>query len=130
MNKTKMLSLSLAFALGLGCVDTCAQRQAARGWLELEHAQRTYRERVEPLPLPSHRQLEVIERSQRLDLRQMQQKDQRALSTAERESRLAPRSNLGADPIPFRDATTNIRRRAQRYRQRLHQQQSGLPFGR
>lgn len=45
------------------------QRTEARGWLQLDQEQRTYRERVEPLQPQEEATLEQLERRQQLDLR-------------------------------------------------------------
>lgn len=105
-------------------------RTEARGWLRLESAQRSERDRIEPLSLEETRALEVIERGQRLRLRALEQANRRAADRAERSARLTPMSNLGVGTLPARDAAADIRRRAERYRQRLNDQQLGLPFGR
>lgn len=106
------------------------ERRAARGWLELEQDQRAYRSRVAPLDLKQQRQLETIERSQRLDLRAIQQRDAREVDRRERQQRLQPRSNLDAHSVPRRDAAADSRRRAERHRATIRSQQQGLPFSR
>lgn len=103
---------------------------AARGWLELAQDQRSYRDRTGPLDLKQERQLEVIERSQRLDLRALQQRDARELERAERAQRLAPPGALNSTRVPARDAAADIRRRAERHRSNIRRQQQGLPFHR
>lgn len=105
-------------------------RREARGWIELEQDQRTYRNKVETIDLQQQRELEVIERSQQLDLRALQQRDRRELDRVEREQRLTPPSNLDRGRIQTRDAAADIRRRAERHRSNIRLQQEGLPFGR
>lgn len=104
------------------------ERRAARGWLELEQDQRAYRDRVAPLDLKEQRQLEVIERSQQLGLRRLQQRNARQRDKLERQRRVTPPGNLDAYNVPKRDAAADIRRRAERHRSMIRSQQQGLPF--
>ncbi len=109
-----------------GALEARQERHAARGWLELEQEQRAYRDRVEPLDLQQQRELEIIERSQQLDLRRLQQRNVRDLDRLERQRRLRPPSK--AYNVPKRDAAADIRRRAERHRSMIRSQQRGLPF--
>ncbi len=131
-----LLALTLPIAVaeapsaGADAHAASAQRREARGWIELEQNQRAYRDRVEPLGLKQQRQLETIERSQGVDLRALQQRDAREIERLERQQRITPSSNLDRTRAPTRDATTDIRRRAERHRTNIRLQQEGLPFRR
>lgn len=96
--------------------ESAQERRAARSWLELEQEQRAYRNRVAPLDLKQHRQLEIIERSQQLDLRRLQQGNARELDRLERQRRLTPPSNLNTYNGPRWGSAGDNRRRAERHR--------------
>jgi hypothetical protein len=103
-----------------------AEQWTASGWLQLERDQRTYRERVAPLDLQEQRELGVIERSQRNDLRAREQRVDRA-------EQLDRRRSLGpgqARPVPRRDYAAERRRALERQRLDVQTQQQGLPYGR
>jgi hypothetical protein len=100
-------------------------RREARGWLELEQDQASYREPVLPLDLREQRQLEVIERSQRNDLRALQQRQQREVQLKRRSMRRAPKLD-----VPRRDPLQPQRRAVERLRLRIQMQQDGLSYGR
>lgn len=103
------------------------ERSDARGWLELEQEQRAYRDRVAPLDLKQQRQLEIIERSQRLDLRRIQQRDTREIERLERQQRLRSPTARDAYSLPRRGAAADIQRRAEQRRARIrNQQEDGL----
>lgn len=104
------------------------QRREAAGWLELSRSQRAYRERVAPLTLREQRELSVIERSQRLDLRAEEQRRRRAIAAERREQPLA--QPPGVQPLPPRVLAPRLRRDDDRLRLRLQMQQQRLPFGR
>ncbi len=73
-----MLGLVLCLtAVPSGLVDA-DDRIGASGWLQLERDQRTFRERAGPLDLREQRELSVIERRQRTDLRALDQRLDRA----------------------------------------------------
>lgn len=95
-----LMALSLAWPLALPAAgEGAAQpRREARGWLQLERDQSTYRERREPLSPSASRDLEQIERRQDLGLRQLQQDQQRAVREAERRERFTPPGS--APPLP------------------------------
>jgi hypothetical protein len=105
---------------------SAAEHWSATGWLQLERDQRTYRERVAPLDLQEQRELGVIERSQRNDLRALEQRVDRA-------ERLDRHREAGPDrarPVPRRDYGAERRRALQRQRLDVQIQQQGLPYGR
>jgi hypothetical protein len=106
------------------------QRREARGWLELDIEQRAYRDRPPKLDLQQRRQLDALERSQRVDLRAAQQRHQRTLEQSQRERRLSPPGNLGAPTLPMRDNAADIRRRAERHRLDIRSQQDAMSFRR
>jgi hypothetical protein len=113
----------------LSCAVATPQPSAAgdmraTGWLQLERDQRRYRERVEPLDPREERQLEVIERSQRDDLRAAQQRLERAERFDDRQQRMTP-----APVVPRRDWGAERRRVIERKRLEVQMQQQGLPFG-
>ncbi len=95
-----LAALSLVWPLSLqGAEGAAAQaRREARGWLQLEREQSTYRERREPLSPSASRDLGQIERRQDLDLRQIQQGQQRAVREAERRERFTPPGSV--PPLP------------------------------
>ena len=104
-------------------------RREARGWLQLERDQQTYRERVEPLDLRDQRRLETIERSQRNELRAFEQQQRRELRTESRSDRLgqgvdAPRQVRRRDPF------LQQRQAVERKRLQFRMQQDRLPYGR
>jgi hypothetical protein len=102
----------LAWPLSLSAAeDGAQQRREARGWLQLERDQSTYRERREPLSPSASRDLEQIERRQDLGLRQLQQDQQRAVREAERRERFTPPGS--PPPLP---ATTRAPREETRQR--------------
>ena len=101
------------------------ERRDARGWLELEQEQRAYRDRVAPLDLKQQRQLEIIERSQRLDLRRMQQRDAREIERLERQQRLRSSTSRDAYSLSRRGAAADIQRRVEQRRARIRNQQEG-----
>jgi len=88
------------------------QRREARGWLQLERDQSTYRERREPLAPAEARDLEQIERRQDLDLRQLHQGQQRAVREAERRERFTPPGSQpplpGTAPAPRDDTRQRL----------------------
>jgi len=100
-------------------------RREARGWLELQQDQTSYSERVAPLDLREQRQLEVIERDQRNDLRALQQRQRRAVQFERQSMRRAPNTD-----VPRRDPFQPQRRAVERQRLRMQMQQDGLPYGR
>jgi len=100
-------------------------RREARGWLELQQDQTSYSERVAPLDLREQRQLEVIERDQRNDLRALQQRQQREVQFERQSTRRAPDTD-----VPRRDPFQPQRRAVERQRLRIQMQQDGLPYGR
>ena len=115
-----LLGLVIGFSLP---VASSLGDDAARDWLTLEQDQRIHRERVAPLDLGPRRDLDASERTQRLELRGLQQRDARAQRL---EQRRPPAATVGADvatpvvtPVP-RD--TRIRQRRQREAWRLDQQ--------
>ena len=116
-----VLLLSLTALPLIAHADT---RREARGWLELEQDQTSYRERVAPLDLREQRQLEVIERSQRNDLRALQQRQQREVQFERQSTRRAPNTD-----VPRRDPFQPQRRAVERLRLRIQMQQDGLPYG-
>jgi hypothetical protein len=100
--------------------------EAARGWLQLERDQQTYRDRVEPLDLRETRRLEAVERQQRLDLRAAEQR-------IDRSERLDDRVREGRSPATSSAVTganraVERRRTIDRQRQRVRSQQQGLPL--
>jgi len=118
--------LPLLLSLSVFAVTTHAEtRREASGWLSLERDQRAYRERVEPLDLREQRQLGVIERSQRNDLRALQQRQQRALQFERQSQRRIPDAD-----VPRRDLFPQQRRAVERKRLQIRMQQDGLPYGR
>lgn len=64
-----------------------APQREARGWLELDRSQKAYRERVEPMTPAEESTLEQIERGQELDLRRLDQHQQRREQEFERRER-------------------------------------------
>jgi hypothetical protein len=100
-------------------------QQTARGWLQLDRDQATYRERVAPLNLRQKRQLETIERSQRNQLRALQQDQQRQIQSDRRRRRRTPESD-----IPRRNVMQQQRRALERKRLQIRMQQDRLSFGR
>jgi hypothetical protein len=121
----------LRISFCLSCVlatlgPAAAEQRTASGWLQLERDQRTYRERVAPLDLQEQRELGVIERSQRNDLRALEQRVDRA-------EQLDRRREAGPDrarPVPRRDYATQRRRALEQQRLDVQTQQQGLPYGR
>ncbi|WP_462321819.1 hypothetical protein [Halochromatium sp.] len=111
-------------------LESAQGRRSARSWLELEQAQRAYRDRVAPLDLKQHRQLEAIERSQQLDLRRLQQRNARELDRIERQRRLTPPSNLDTYNGPSWGSAADNRRRAERHRWMIRGQHQRPPFHR
>ena len=127
-NLVMLLLVASAAWVPSGVVEAETRREA-RGWLQLERDQQTYRERVEPLDLRDQRRLETIERSQRNDLRALQQRQRRELQTERRSDRLgqgvdAPRQ------VPRRDPFLQQRQTVERKRLEIRMQQDRLPYGR
>jgi hypothetical protein len=121
----------LSASVPVGVVDAETRREA-RGWLELERDQQTYRERVEPLDLRDQRGLETIERSQRNDLRALQQRQRRALEAERRSNRLGQSVDLPRqmpNQIPRRDSFLQQRQTVERKRLQIRMQQDRLPYG-
>ncbi|MGB5830375.1 MAG: hypothetical protein WBG92_00050 [Thiohalocapsa sp.] len=114
----------MSFSIAASTVDA-ETRRAARGWLQLERDQITYRERVEPLDLREQRQLETIERSQRDDLRALQLQQQRELQRERSSKRRTPDAE-----VPRRDPFLRQRQAVERKRLQIRNQQNGLPFDR
>ena len=102
-------------------------RREARGWLQLERDQQTYRERVEPLDLRDQRGLETIERSQRNDLRALQQRQRRELQAERRLNRPGHSADLPRQ-IPRRDPFLQQRQTVERKRLEIRMQQDRLPY--
>jgi hypothetical protein len=97
----------------------------ARGWLQLEHSQQVYRERVEPLTPAEELTLERIERGQDLDLRGLQQHQQRGGREQERRQRFTMPDRPA--PVPRPGATL---RESHRERLDLRIEQETLRGGR
>lgn len=91
---TAVRSLPLMAMLLAACTlcvaaEPPSQGREARGWLQLERDQETYRERVEPLTPREAATLETIERRQALELRDLQQRQRRSGQEAERRQRFS-----------------------------------------
>jgi hypothetical protein len=100
------------------------ERQSTSGWLTLERDQRTYREQVAPLDLREERELSVIERRQRNDLRAVEQR-------GERRQRLERQPRVSDPPeVPRRELNGAGRRDNERRRLDLRMEQYRLPYGR
>jgi hypothetical protein len=98
--------------------------RAAAGWLTLERDQRTYRERVAPLDLREQRDLSIIERRQRNDLRAIEQR-------RERSEHLERQPRVSRPPeVPRRQLDGAGRRDLERQRLDLRMEQYRQPFGR
>jgi hypothetical protein len=116
--------LSASMAAGVADAET---RREARGWLQLERDQQTYRERVEPLDLRDQRGLETIERSQRNDLRALQQRQRRELQAERRLNRPGHSADLPRQ-IRRRDPFLQQRQTVERKRLEIRMQQDRLPY--
>ena len=126
-SKVVMLLLAiLSASMPAGVLDAETRREA-RGWLQLERDQQTYRERVEPLDLRDQRGLETIERFQRNDLRALQQRQRRALQAERRSNRLGQSADLPRQ-IPRRDPFLQQRQTVERKRLEIRMQQDRLPY--
>jgi hypothetical protein len=125
----RVLLLLAVFAWSMPAEGVNAEtRREARGWLQLERDQQTYRERVEPLDLRDQRGLETIERSQRNDLRALQQRQRRELQTERRLNRPGHSADLPRQ-IRRRDPFLQQRQAVERKRLEIRMQQDRLPYG-
>jgi hypothetical protein len=104
-------------------------RREARGWLQLERDQQTYRQRAQPPNLVEERELRSIERSQDIELRSLQRR-QRARDDLDARRQRQERQTLGRDTAPRRDPVPDYRRALERQRLKLRTQQQNLPFDR
>lgn len=126
-SRLRAVGLVVVLLVGLVTVSPLvAGPEAARGWLQLERDQQTYRDQVEPLDLREARRLEAVERQQRLDLRAAEQRIERA-------ERLDDRVREGRSPststaVTGANRAAARRRTVDRQRQRVRSQQQGLPF--
>ncbi len=124
-----LLTLVLGFAAIAGPVPDAATQThlEAAGWLQLERDQAAYRERVGPLDLKRERELEVIERTQDLQWRSLQQQQRWEAQRIGREHRL----DAGGGEPPTRarrEWFIDQRRSVQQQRLRTQIQQDSLPF--
>ena len=120
-----LLLLVLSALMPAGVVDAETRREA-RGWLQLERDQQTYRERVEPLDLRDQRGLETIERSQRNDLRALQQRQRRERQTERRFNQPGQGVDLPRQ-VPRRDPFLQQRQTVERKRLEIRMQQDRPP---
>lgn len=128
-----LLTLGLLASPGAVADDP---RAAARGWLELDQAQRARRDLLAPLPLGSRRALDAVERRERLDLRALDQRQQRAAELARRRDEAIGRPGAPAGAVGPAAADARIsgaarvdRQRRQREALRLDRQRRSPTFG-
>ncbi|KAA6185788.1 hypothetical protein F2Q65_07240 [Thiohalocapsa marina] len=121
-------AILLFLLIGLVTDPALAQtRREATGWLQLEQDQTAYRERIAPLDLRQRRQLDAVERQQRLEQRALQQRQARE----RRLPRPDPGPTLDAPrQIPPGDHRADWRRASERLRLQQEIRRSQLPFGR
>ncbi len=126
--KFALLCLALC-TLSMPGMAGAETRREARGWLQLERDQETYRDRVEPLDLRDQRRLETIERSQRNELRALQQRQRRESQAESRSHRVGQHRDLPRQ-VPRREPFLQQRQAVERKRLEIRMQQDRLPYGR
>jgi hypothetical protein len=133
-------ALCIALCVGLASPGAllAADGTGAAGWLQLERDQHTYRDRVGPLDRRDERELSVIERRQRMDLRALDQRLDRAERLdARRARRFAPQVGPTDQPGTIMPPLSRPRpgglgeghRAAERLRLQRRMRESWLPFG-
>jgi len=127
-----LVLLAIGSAAAAGPVPPEQPHREATGWLELEQDQRQFRERIEPLDLRDERVLETIEGSQRIDLREVQQRQARDLEQQQRDLRRQRQQAAPTEVPPPARRTPGFRQQRALERQRLERQmeQRRLPFDR
>jgi hypothetical protein len=73
-------------------------RRAAGGWLRLQQDQRAARQQADPVSAPEAARQQSLEWNEAIRYRELLQQQDRALDSARRQDRLAPRG--GADGMP------------------------------
>jgi len=127
--RTRRLAWAFGVSVALSAALQAGPHQSAQGWLQLEQDQRAYRERVAPLDLREQRELSTIERQQRLDLQSLQQRQRWDEGLARRRPRIAPSPEVPRKPLP-RDWRSDRHRAGEALRLDQQMERYRLPFGR